>query len=212
MVRDLCLKERTENVRAQQKIRYVVHFNLQEIKDRFDDSIRSIEQKFDIYDQLIKLGNEEEAKDILRSQIVFLESILDFYIHEMTKYSYYKMFTNTWKKTSQYRNFKVKMETVEKGLNAVDTQWFFEYVTDAFSRSVFLSNKSISNQLDAIGIPYQDVMHKVFSQSTVKESCTKGKEFIDHVFIRRNIIVIKMIEVMTQRYKTILRNPMLKKL
>lgn len=142
-----------------------------------------------IYDQLIKLGNEEEAKDILRSQIVFLESILDFYIHEMTKYSYYKMFTNTWKKTSQYRNFKVKMETVEKGLNAADTQWFFEYVTDAFSRSVFLSNKSISNQLDAIGIPYQDVMHKVFSQSTVKESCTKGKEFIDHVFIRRNIIV-----------------------
>lgn len=48
MVRDLCLKERIENVRAQQKIRYVVHFNLQEIKDRFDDSIRSIEQKFDI--------------------------------------------------------------------------------------------------------------------------------------------------------------------
>lgn len=78
MVRDLGLSERTENVREQQ-IRHVVHFNLQEIKDRFDVSIQSIEQKFDIYNQLMESGKDDEAKDILRSQIVFLESVLDFF-------------------------------------------------------------------------------------------------------------------------------------
>ena len=46
MNRDFSLKERVENTRDQQQIRCVVHFNLQEIKDRFDDSIRSIENKF----------------------------------------------------------------------------------------------------------------------------------------------------------------------
>lgn len=52
MNRDFSLKERAENTRDQQQIRRVVHFNLQEIKDRFDESICNIESKFDLYDEL----------------------------------------------------------------------------------------------------------------------------------------------------------------
>ena len=178
MNRDLSLSSRQENVRSQQQIRRVVHFTLQEIKDRFDDSIQNIEKKFDIYDQLLVSGKVDEGKDILRSQIVFLESTIDFFLHEMTKYSYYKMFSNEWDKTSQYKSFNVKMEIVEKGLNSGDSkEWFFEYVNDTFDRVVFLGSESMKDQLNSIGIPFKDVMHHVFAEKNEEISVKKAKSF-----------------------------------
>ena len=189
MNRDFSLKERVENTRDQQQIRCVVHFNLQEIKDRFDDSIRSIENKFDLYDELNASGKMDEAKDVLRSQIVFLEGVLDFYLHEMTKYSYFKMFLNEWDKTSQYKNFNVKMEVVEVGLNSSNSKdWFFEYVNDSFNRVVFMSSESMKDQLNSIGIPYKDVMHNVFNKRSENESMKEGNRFVQSLFKRRNAI------------------------
>lgn len=190
MTRNLSLSSRQENVRSQQQTRHVVHFNLQEIKDRFDESIRNIEKKFDIYKQLLKAGKTDEGKDILRSQIVFLESTIDFFLHEMTKYSYYKMFSDEWDKTPQYKSFRVKMEIVEKGLSSGDSkQWFFEYVNDTFDSVVFLSSESMKDQLNSIGIPFKDVMRHVFAEKNEKNSIKKAKEFIKNLFDRRNTIV-----------------------
>ena len=189
MNRDLSLSSRQENIRSQQQTRYVVHFNLQEIKNRFVDSIRNIEKKFDIYDQLLASGKADEAKDILRSQIVFLESTIDFFLHEMTKYSYYKMFSNEWDKTSQYKRFNVRMEIVEKGLNSGDSkEWFFEYVNDTIKRVVFLSSESMKDQLNSIGIPFKDVMHHVFAEKNEEISVKKARKFIENLFNRRNVI------------------------
>lgn len=189
MTRDLSLSSRQENVRSQQQTRHVVHFNLQEIKDRFDDSIRNIEKKFDIYDQLLESAKVDEGKDILRSQIVFLESTIDFFLHEMTKYSYYKMFSNEWDKTSQYKRFNVRMEIVEKGLSSGDSkEWFFEYVNDTFNRVVFLSSESMKDQLNSIGIPFKDVMHHVFAEKNEETSVKKARKFIENLFNRRNVI------------------------
>lgn len=189
MNRHLNLTERLENVREQQEVRHVVHFNLQEIKDRFDESILSIEQKFSLYDTLMEERKENEAKDILRSQIIFLEGVIDFYLHEMTKYSYFKMFINEWDKTQQYKNFTIKMENVEKGLNSGGSkEWFFEYVSTTFERVVFLSRESMKDQLNAIGIPYKEVMCQVFLECNEKNSIQKGNDFIKKLFQRRNAI------------------------
>lgn len=99
------------------------------------------------------------------------------------------MFLNEWDKTQQYKNFTVKMEVVEIGLNADESkEWFFEYVTDAFDRIVFLSSESMRDQLNAIGIPYKDVMHNVFAENTENKSVKKGNEFIRNLFKRRNVI------------------------
>lgn len=94
MNRNLELTERAENIRNQQVSRHIIQFNLQEIKNRFDESIKEVKQKFYLFDELLLSNKIDEAQDILRTQIVFVESILDFFLHEMTKYSYYKMFLN----------------------------------------------------------------------------------------------------------------------
>lgn len=44
MSRNLSLSPRQENVKSQQQTRHVVHFNLKQIKDRFDDSIKDIKK------------------------------------------------------------------------------------------------------------------------------------------------------------------------
>lgn len=108
----------------------------------------------------------------------------------MTKYSYYKMFTNEWEKTSQYKSFNVRMEIVEKGISSMDSkERFFENVNDAFTRVVFLSSESIKDQLNSIGIPFKDVMHSVFMEKTEEKSIKKAKSFLKDLFDRRNVIV-----------------------
>lgn len=189
-MRDISLNKRVEDVRSQFETLRVVHFDLYEIKSRFDESIKDVEKKFELYDELLSSGKQEEADDILRTQIVFIEGVLDFYMHEISKYCYYNMFSGDWEKTSQYKNFKVNMETVEKALDSESSkEWFFEYVNDVFKRIVFLSAESINDQLNAIGIPFNEVMHEVFKEGTSNASAKKGRKFLSELFLRRNDIV-----------------------
>lgn len=69
-------------------------FNLNEIINHFQNGIDSIENQFNIADYLTSNNKIEEAQNIYRSQIVFLESILDFYMHELVKYGLFQIFTN----------------------------------------------------------------------------------------------------------------------
>ena len=99
------------------------------------------------------------------------------------------MFSNEWDKTSQYKNFNVKMEFVEVGLNSLNSRdWFFEYVNDSFNRVVFMSSESMKDQLNSIGIPYKDVMHNVFKKKSENESMKEGNRFVQSLFRRRNAI------------------------
>ena len=41
---------------------------------------------------MLQEGNEEACKMILRSQVVLAEGLLDFYIHELSKFCMFQMF------------------------------------------------------------------------------------------------------------------------
>ena len=50
-----------------------------------------------------------QYKDILRSQVVFLDSAFDFFMHEATKYGMVQIFQGIWEKTEKY------MKEIEEG-------------------------------------------------------------------------------------------------
>ena len=77
MVRNLNLTPRVENTREPLTTVFV-QFTLSEIKNRFDDSLNAIRDQFEVAEYLILTGKSKEAENIFRSQIVFLESVLDF--------------------------------------------------------------------------------------------------------------------------------------
>lgn len=187
--RNLALNERIEACRDPHVVMPPIQFELEDIKSHFDQSLDRIKSQYEVADALKNEEKEDDCKNIWRSQIVFLEGILDFYLHEMSKYCLYKMFKGEWEKSEKYQSLQVPMLKVEEGIAAAESkEWFFEYLNSRFSRDVFLSSESMRDQLNMIGIGYGPVMHDAFRKDTVNESQKYGTRVIQMLFQRRNAI------------------------
>ena len=187
--RDLSLIPRKENQRDAQPIAPPVQFSLEEIKQHFVDSMQSIKEQYVVADSLLVDGNENGCKTIWRSQIVLAEGLLDFYIHEMSKFCLFRMFTGQWEKSEKYASIKIPMAKVEEAMEALESKdWFFNYLNDRFSRDVFISKESMRDQLNLIGIGFSDVMVKAFPSDKEETSNKYGSKVVADLFERRNAI------------------------
>ncbi len=186
-MRDLDLSTRAESTRPVQP--RAVQFDLRQIKAHFDISLESIEKQYRVSDELIIHEQVDEGKNILRSQLVFVEGILDFYIHEVSKYALFQMFAGNWRHSERYNNFQVTMKQVEEAIQSSERKdWFFDYLNDRFCRDVFLGAETMKDQLNLIGIPFNDVMAIAFPMTTVNESAKEGRRVVQSLFDRRNAI------------------------
>ncbi|MCC8174091.1 MAG: hypothetical protein LIO65_06870, partial [Odoribacter sp.] len=185
--RDLSLSKRAENVREKRKIPFPVHFSAEEIKDHFVDVMSNIKKQFKVAQSLLENGKEEECKMIWRSQIVLAEGLLDFYLHEVSKYCMFNMFCNNWFKSEKYKSFQVPMSKVEEAMTTSHTnEWFFDYLNKRFSRDVFLSAESMKEQMNLIGLKFTTVMEKAFPRDKQETSVKEGRKIIQDLFDRRN--------------------------
>ncbi len=187
-VRNISLTPRMEEVR-EPFIIAPIQFELDQIKGHFDESLDSIKKQFLVAEELMDSGKEDEGKNIYRSQVVFLEGILDFYLHEMSKYCLYKMFTGEWGKSAQYKKLMIPIMDVEKALDAPEYKtWFFQYLNQRFSRDVMLSVESMRDQLNLIGISWAAVLTAAYPADSQSDSIKRGKDIIQRLFDRRNVI------------------------
>ena len=187
MARNLDLAARTENIREQRPA--PTQFDLDQIKAHFDESISAVEKQYEISDELFSEGKLDEAKTILRSQIVLAEGVLDFLIHEISKYGLYHMYEGSWEKSERYPNFSIQMRQFEIAMSAPDSkEWFFEFSNDRFSRDVFLAEDNMKDQLNLVGVSFSDVMQEAFPMDNQEQSIKYGKEVIKALFARRNAI------------------------
>lgn len=188
MRRDLSLSPRVEEKRELKVIELPIQFSLKEIKEHFEESFNEVKAQYTVADLLNKNGNENDGKTIWRSQVVLAEGLLDFFIHEMSKFCLFKMFTGQWTKSEKYYRFMVPMSKVEDAINTVNSKdWFFEYLNDRFSRDVFLSHESMKDQLNLIGIDFSKTMERAFSKES-KDPVKYGKQVVIDLFQRRNDI------------------------
>ena len=188
MRRDLSLSPRVEEKRELKVIELPIQFSLKEIKEHFEESFNEVKAQYTVADLLNKNGNENDGKTIWRCQVVLAEGLLDFFIHEMSKFCLFKMFTGQWTKSEKYYRFMVPMSKVEDAINTVNSKdWFFEYLNDRFSRDVFLSHESMKDQLNLIGIDFSKTMERAFSKES-KDPVKYGKQVVIDLFQRRNDI------------------------
>ena len=184
--RDLSLSQRKKNTREQKPSIRPIHFALEEIKDRFDSGISDLESRIDSAEEMLNNGSVEAAKSILRAQVVFSEGLMDFYIHELSKYCLYQMFDGNWKKSAKYNSLKIPMSKVEVALSSSKSEdWFFEHINDEYSKTVFLGSEPMKEQLNLIGVPFNDVVARAFPELKLSEA----KDRINRLFARRNRIV-----------------------
>ena len=184
--RDLSLSTRKENTRDQRPQAKPLHFGLWEIKERFDLGITDINDSIDSAERMISNESKINGESILRAQVVFSEGLMDFYIHELSKYCLYQMFNGTWAKSEQYGSLKIPMFKVEQALATINSEdWFFEHVNDEYSRTVFLSCESMKDQLNLIGVPFAETVERAFPELDIKHA----RKLISALFARRNKIV-----------------------
>lgn len=188
-IRNVSLTPRAENVRSIVPVVSPVVFELNEILRHFNESLDSIKNQFDIADELISSGEEEKAKTIYRSQIVFLEGILDFYMHEITKYGLYKIFLGDWGKTDRYKNFTVPMSELEKAISFPESKkWFFAYVNEIFASVVMQDWETIKDQLNLVGIEWKVVCKALYPELDEKHAIDQCKYKLASLYKRRNVI------------------------
>lgn len=188
-VRDISLTPRVEGTRDAHPVLKPVQFSLSEIEQHFTENMAEVKAQFGVADNLKSEKNEIACKMVWRSQVVLAEGLLDFYIHEISKYCLVRMFSGVWPKTAKYKSFQIPMEKVENAINAFESNdWFFEYLNERFSRDVFLSCESMRDQLNLIGIHFNETMKMAFPSSNEQEAIKIGKETIKMLFQRRNEI------------------------
>lgn len=182
--RKIVLNERVEDIRDKKEIITIEKFSLKQIKNHFNENIINIKNHFLISDELQSMNKLNDAKDIWRSQIVFLQSSFDFYLHEISKYSIIKIFNNEWNKTDKYSNFKVEMRYVEEALKKPESnEWFLEYVNDRFKRDTYLAYDCMKDQINLMGLAFEEIKKdfEVSNDDTLKNA-------ISSLYLRRNEI------------------------
>ena len=188
--RNLKLKQRIENVRDKTPIR-VVNFDLNDIELHFQVNLNSIKRHCKLADDLVLLGKTDEATDIWRTQIVFLESALDFYLHEITKFGMNKIFNNEWSHTEKFKNYTLRLSDVIQAIsNPEDASWFVEHVNSTIMNESFMDFDSIRDQLNLIGIKVSKVADRAFYvQGCSEPTIQQLKRHLNRIFRRRNHIV-----------------------
>lgn len=190
--RNLGLSSRNENTRN--SLIPDMHISkLDEMFRQFQNNTASIKNKFAVAERLFEIRDTDGAKDIYRSQIVFLESALDFYMHSLGIYAMEQMYNGNWEKTAGYKDLKVPIDKVMDAIgHPEDTSWINDVIVSYHSSKTYMSPGEIKGQLTLIlgqGF-YKKVADKMYydrnSHMKTEKKLTKK---LQDLFDRRNKIV-----------------------
>lgn len=187
--RDLSLSPRKEHTR---EIISIKIFDIDDIEKHFRESLQTIDNKFQIAKELKDNGKLEEAKDIWRTQIIFLESAFDFYMHEIIKLGIINMFNDEWNnKTDKYMNLTFTMRDLEKALTKINENdsWLKEWINEQYSSKTMMSYTAFKNVCKLLDLPIKNIADSVFyERDSSEKTIDKLKNFIDNLYHRRNLI------------------------
>lgn len=81
-MRKITFEERPIGTREARAIKV---FSLEDIEWHFNEALRRIMEQLRVSAEISAGGREEEGAEILRSQIVFIESAYDYFLHELIR-------------------------------------------------------------------------------------------------------------------------------
>ncbi len=183
------LSERKVDTR-EKNLSKVIIYDLEEALSIFNESILTIKSNLSIGLELEGQERIDSAKDIYRSQIVFLESAFDYFCHLIIKYGLKSMYIGDWGKTEQYKNFLVPLYIVEIGMDSPDCSWFVEHVNERLSTLTFLDFDVMKKYFNLINVDLIPEVSKriYYDRESKQQPHEKLKNFINNLYKRRNLI------------------------
>lgn len=165
---------------------------LDEMLNQMNENIESVQGKFRVAERLLELGDTDAAKDIYRSQIVFLESALDYFMHCLGIYAMQQMYLGNWNKTEGYKDLKVPIDRVMHAItHPEDSEWIDDVIVSHHASKTYMSPKEIKEQFTLIiGKDFFDKVadEMYYDQTSRVKTDAKLKENLDVLFKRRNKI------------------------
>lgn len=132
--------------------------NLEKIEETWNEQFRILENSFE---NLLKNTNEQDY--ILRSQIAFLFSLFDLFLHEIVKFGLVNMFTGSWEKTNHYKKLVLSMEDFEKGKSVQFSETWFLAVQDRnYNTSSLCHYEKMCEHFGLMGISKKEIADKAF--------------------------------------------------
>ena len=181
---------RKVNTRHPQKT--PLKFTIDEIYSHFADDISSIKA----IDSLLKerVLTDTNYQMLLSSQLVFLESSFDFFIHEISKYGFLKIYNSEWTSTEKTINLKININELIKCIDKEElNDIIYELLNSAWSTEVFISYDNFKDQLNLIGLKIEDVMKAAFPPNVkMKDPINHGKTILTELYRNRNVIAHQM--------------------
>ena len=185
---DLELAERKVNTRDAINVEV---FSLDDIKRHFNDSVSLILKQIQLADNLFASGLNEEAKDVLRSQIVFIDSAFDFYLHEILKLGIINMFHGDWTpKTEKYNNLIFNMKTLEAAIRDDESdEWLKNWINNKYAGKPLMSYEDFVEVCNLLALDVKDIADKLFyDKNSRTPTRDKLKYILNGLFARRNQI------------------------
>ena len=160
-------------------------------KNRFIKNISRIRNTYDLYNHLNKELKfpSQHLGDLIRSDLVFLVSALDRFIHDSVRIGMIKSFQGHRPKTNAYLNFSIPLSQVDTMINSsvMPPELIFEQqILNNHKHLAFQDPDKISNALSLIwNEPHK--WQKISQKIGEPENDAKTK--LKNIIIRRNQIV-----------------------
>jgi len=194
--------------------RITIDTNQSNIIKQFSLNITDIREKETVYNHFKSNGDDTHADDILRFQIMFLSSTLDFYMHEITKDSILKMYSKEKEKSKFYETIMISLESVEILRDTPDSvEWLEEEMIHRESFKSYQSTNNIrkclamnskktiwkiaSDYFEGKGISIKDHLTELYEKrnriahQSDREPITRIKYAIEHNFVKEKIDIIE---------------------
>lgn len=139
---------------------------LSNIKSNFDLCLDDIKKRFDYVDLFSSSKSSKEEKeasqDILRYQIVSIDSLLDYYMHQIIIYGFTKMFNDEWAKSQRYSEINISLDKVEYAIeNPENTDWIEESIRQQNEKYTLMQSKKIKRGLEQIDLSLNNIVQSM---------------------------------------------------
>lgn len=182
------LRERKVDTIEKKEVK-IVNQEFSQINKKVSDVLSEIKERQN------QLKNKKELTDedffLLRTQIVFLESVFDYYIHEIITYGIIQTYKGDWPINNKFNNILVKLSTCIEMIKKpeLDAEILKEYIIDYYGGMTFLDKENLNAKLRVIEINPEQVASQVFDDDNPPQAQQKFAEFIKELYNRRNRIV-----------------------
>ncbi len=187
MERDLSLADRKVDTKPS---RDVIVFHIDDIDRHFQESLDLIQKQLNCIDDISVL-DECVAEELLRAQIVALDSAFDFYLHEVIKLGIVEMYHGTWivSSTEKYKNLSFRMKFLEKAVaEQKGSNWLKKWIDDEYAKGVYMSYSAFKDVCNLVGIKPKDISNVFYRRGCKQKTMDQLQNVIDKLFRHRNRI------------------------